>query len=438
MSFTGTGHVNALILLSQQLRDRGHKVTFFEKPKIENRVRQAGLDFFPLGTGRSSFKETNAQLDNSNLSSQLSTLQFNLQRITHDLELYLQETPRALRQTRVDALIVNEIALTGPTVAQIVDLPYFIISTSVPHNFGWNDLPWPSGYRYSASWFSMIETRLLEISVLRMCGPIRRALDDLRRQVGLGPVREARHSFPELAHITQLPRCLDFPRKGLSGRFHYTGPFSNQAARPHVDFPWDRLDGRPILYASLGTTRNVQAFVFRLVAEACQNLDLQLVISLGGRFEPDMFSDLPGNPLVTKYAPQLELLRLAKIVITHGGPNTVFETLMEGKPMVAIPLAHDQPAIAARLARRGIAEVLPVMRLSAKKIRRAVTKILYDPGYRDAAVMLQTELNSLHGLERAADVIEEALQEHSAVRLGQVADRDRQADGFAKISLTPR
>jgi hypothetical protein len=53
-------------------------------------------------------------------------------------------------------------------------------------------------------------------------------------------------------------------------------------------------------------------------------------------------------------------------------------------------------------------------------------------------VMLQTELNSLHGLERAADVIEEALQEHSAVRLGQVADRDRQADGFAKISLTPR
>jgi MGT family glycosyltransferase len=430
--------MNALILLSQHLKDRGHKVTFFEKPKIENRVRQAGLDFFPLGTGRSSFKETKAKPDNSNLRSQLSTLQFNLQRITHDLEMYLQETPRALMQTKVDVLLVNEIALTGPTVAQIADLPYFIISTSVPHNFGWNDLPWPSGYKYSASWFSLVETWLLEISVLRMRGPIRRALDDYRKQVGLGPVRKARKSFPELAHITQLPKCLDFPRTGLPDRFHYTGPFANQCARPHVDFPWDRLDGRPIIYAGLGTTRNVQAFVFRLIAEACQDLDLQLVISLGGRFDPDMFSDLPGNPLVMKYAPQLELLRLATIVITHGGPNTVFEALMEGKPMVAIPLAHDQPAIAARLARMGIAEVLPVMRLSAKKIHRAVTKVLNDPGYRDAAVMMQAELNSLHGLERAADVIEEALQEHAAVRPGPVAGQDRQAKGFAHISLTPR
>jgi len=438
MSFTGTGHVNALILLSQHLKDRGHKVTFFEKPKIENRVREAGLDFFPIETGKSPFKENNAKFNNSNLLSQLSTLQFNLKRIARDLQIYLEETPAALKQTKVDALLVNEIALTGPTVAQIAGLPYFIISTSVPHNFGWNDLPSLSGYKYSASWFSMVETALLEVSALRMRGPIRRALDDYRRQIGLGPVRRAQKPFPELAHITQLPKCLDFPRTGLPGNFHYTGPFASQAARPLVDFPWTRLDGRPIIYASLGTTRNVQAFVFRLIAEACQDLDLQLVISLGGRFDPEIFSDLPGNPLVTKYAPQLELLRLAKIVITHGGPNTVFEALLKGKPMVAIPLAHDQPAIVARLARMGIAEVLPVMRLSAKKIHRAVTNVLNNPGYRDAAVKMQAELHSLHGLERAADVIEESLDEYAAARLGLFADHNLQVDGFAKASLTSR
>jgi MGT family glycosyltransferase len=438
MSFTGTGHLNSLILLSQYLKDRGHKVTFFEKPKIEGRVLEAGLDFYPIGMAKSPFKEKNANINNPSLRSQLSTLRFNLKRIAQDLEMYLQETTIALRQTKVDALLVNEIALAGPTVAQIVRLPYFIISTSVPHNFGWNDLSWLSGYRYSESWFSLLDAAFLENSALRMRGPIRRALDAYRRQAGLEPLRQARKSFPELAHITQLPECLDVPRSRLPGNFHYTGPFANQAARPHVDFPWNRLDGRPIIYASLGTTRNVQAFVFRLVAEACQGLDLQLVISLGGRFDPEMFPDLSGNPLVTKYAPQLELLRLATIVITHGGPNTVFETLMEGKPMVAIPLAHDQPAVAARLARLGIAEVLPVMRLSARKIHRAVTKVLNDPSYRDAAVKMQTKLHSLHGLHRAADVIEEALQKHAAARLAPVADHDSQADGFAGISLIPR
>jgi zeaxanthin glucosyltransferase len=179
--------------------------------------------------------------------------------------------------------------------------------------------------------------------------------------------------------------------------------------------------------------------VFRLIAEACWNLDLQLVISLGGRFDSEMFQDLPGNPLVTKYAPQLELLKLAKIVITHGGPNTVFEALMEGKPMVAVPLAHDQPAIAARLTRLGIAEVLPVMRLSARKIHRAVTRVLNDPSYRDAAVEMQTMLQSLHGLQRAADVIEEELEEHAAALLHRsVADHDRETDGFTNISFTSR
>ena len=49
LSFTGTGHLNPFLLLSQQLKERGHRVTFFEKPKIEDRVRQAGLEFFEVG-----------------------------------------------------------------------------------------------------------------------------------------------------------------------------------------------------------------------------------------------------------------------------------------------------------------------------------------------------------------------------------------------------
>ena len=428
-----------MILLAQQLKDRGHKVTFFEKPKIESRVLQAGLDFFPIGAVRSPYKQNKIPFNNADFRSQLSALQFNLKRIRNDLGTYLRETPPALKQTGANALLVNEIALTGPTVAELVGLPYFIISTSVPHDFGWDDLPWFAGYKYSASLLSSVETTLLEVSALRMRGPLRRALDRYRREAGLGPVRTARKSFPELAHITQLPQCLDSPRSELSCNFHYTGPWANQTARPHVDFPWERLDGRPILYASLGTTRNVQAFVFYLIAEACQSLDLQLVLSLGGRFDPEMLPNFPGNPLVTKFAPQLEILKLATMVITHAGPNTVFEALMQGKPMVAIPLAHDQPAVAARLARLGIAEVLPVMRLSAKKIQRAVTRVLNDPTYRDAAVKMQAGLQSLHGLRRAAHVIEEALEAHvAAARPGPATGHHHKTDSLPAASLSLR
>ncbi len=439
LSFTGTGHLNPLLLLAQQLKDRGHKVTFFEKPKIEGRVRDAGLEFFPIEGNRFGFTGKRPIAEKTSLWSELTTLRFNLKRIKHDLKIYLQGTPSALRQTGVDALLINEIALTGPTVAQMLGLPYFIISTSVPHNFGWNCFSRFSGYRFSTSWLSGVQRALLEVSALRIHGPIRRALDQYRSELGLGPVREAAQLFPALAQITQLPKCLDFPGTKTPSNFYYTGPFVNRAVRPYVDFPWDRLDGRPIIYASLGTTRNVQPAVFRFIAEACQDLDLQLVISLGGRLDPDIQVDLPGDPLVVRYAPQLDLLKLATIVITHGGPNTVFETLMEGKPMVAIPIAHDQPAVSARLAQLRLAEVLPVMRISAERIRTAVTKVLNDPSYRDAAVKMQTKLQSLRGLDRAVEVIEEALEKYGAsAQSGVLPDHDCEPDHSLPVSFAPR
>jgi zeaxanthin glucosyltransferase len=61
-----------------------------------------------------------------------------------------------------------------------------------------------------------------------------------------------------------------------------------------VDFPWSRLDpNRPLVYASMGTLQNGILQTFRMIAEACAGLDLQLMISLGGGQDPAL--DLPGK-----------------------------------------------------------------------------------------------------------------------------------------------
>jgi zeaxanthin glucosyltransferase len=439
LSFTGTGHLNPLIALSQELKNRGHRVTFFEKPKIEARIRQAGLEFIPIGATAAA-KRLTPPSANSGLLSEISMLRFNLARVIQDMESYLRDTPAALSQTGVDALLINEIALTGPTVAQLLGLPYFIISTTVPHHWGWKGPSWRTGYRYSASYLSWIQRVFLEVSVLRMGGPIRRALERYRRREGLGNLRQASASFPALAHITQLPKCLDLPRRAVPGNFFYTAPWLSNAARPRVAFPWDRLDGRPIIYASLGTTRNAEPDVLRLIAQACLGLDVQLVISLGGRFDPADFADLPGRPLVVQFAPQLELLKIARIVISHGGPNTAFEALMAGKPMIVIPMAYDQPAIAARLARLHIAKVLPIMRLSAARIRSAVTTLLSDASYEQAALAMQSKLQSLRGSTEASDIIEEALERYLDLqRINTVAESPNYGyDDLANCTTAPR
>jgi MGT family glycosyltransferase len=184
-----------------------------------------------------------------------------------------------------------------------------------------------------------------------------------------------------------------------------------------MEFPWDRIDGRPLIYASLGTTRKGDpGIIFQLIAEACSGLNLQLVISLGGRREPEIFDDLPGKPLVVRSAPQLELLKKAELVITHGGLNTALETLMEGKPMIVIPKSFDQPAVAARLDRLRVAEVLQAEGLSVDQISLALAKMLSNPSYREAAREVQVKIRSARGLERAADIIEELMEHHAGRR----------------------
>lgn len=414
LPFTGTGHVNPLIALSQELKTRGHKVTLFEKSKIASRVRDAGLDFVPLGGDNRFPKATPPQAAISGLWTDFSMLRFNLKRVANDIEMFLQTAPPALCRSRVDALIVNEVALAGPTVAELLHLPYFIISTSVPHHFGWNPSPWLSPRDYSGSWCDRLQKAMLELSVLRIRGPIRKVIDRHRRKVGLSPVKRLEKVYPCLAHITQLPKCLDLPRTGIPANFHYTGPFVSESARPPADFPWHRLDGRPLIYASLGTTRNVRPLVFGMIAEACLGLDAQLVISLGGRFSSGDFGSLPGDPIVESYAPQLDLLKAAAVVISHAGSNTAFETLMQGIPMVAIPVAHDQPAIAARLARLELARIISPRELSTERIRAAIVMLLKDSRYRASAQKVGAQIRMLHGAKRAADIMEAALEKSMA------------------------
>jgi MGT family glycosyltransferase len=248
-----------------------------------------------------------------------------------------------------------------------------------------------------------------------MRGPVKWKLDQYRRQRGLGPIRELQKVFPARAHIATLPECLDFPRATRPINFYYTGPFVDQSARPLVEFPWDRLNGRPLIYVSLGTAWKIQPSMFRMIAEACEGLGLQVVMSLGGRRDPKMFVDLPGNPLVVREAPQLELIKIAAIVINHAGINTVLETLMEGKPMIAIPITHDQPTLAARLSWLHVAEVIPERRLSAKALRSAVLRVLNDSSYGDAAREIQDKIHAGRGLERAVEMIERRLNSRSDI-----------------------
>jgi MGT family glycosyltransferase len=208
-----------------------------------------------------------------------------------------------------------------------------------------------------------------------------------------------------------LPRAFDFPRERLPPHFHYVGRLADPSGREPllrdaVPFPWERLDGRPLIYASLGTLQNGRPEVFAEIAEACAPLEAQVVISLGNPSSVPL--DLPGNPIVVAYAPHQQLIERARLAISHAGLNTTLTALGCGVPVLAIPITNEQPGIAARLLACGAGRVMPVQRLAVEPLRAMVQEMLLSPTYREQAQRLQAANQAAGGVATAADLVERA------------------------------
>jgi MGT family glycosyltransferase len=165
----------------------------------------------------------------------------------------------------------------------------------------------------------------------------------------------------------------------------------------------------------MGTVQNRLQNVFYSIAEACDGLDAQLVISLGAALEPEALSNLPGQPLVVKYAPQLEILKRATLTITHAGMNTTLESLSNGVPMVAIPITNDQPGVAARIVWTGAGEVVPLSGLNVPKLRAAIKQVMTQTSYKKNALRLQEAIHRAGGVSRAADIVEQVISTGKSV-----------------------
>ena len=406
--FPGTGHINPMTALARRLEQRGHQVVIFGIADTEARVRAAGVEFhkigeqdYPLGT----MEKLDRHLGEL---KGLATFRFTVDRVKNTARMILRDGPSAVRAENVDALLVDE-ADMGGSIAEHLGIPYVSIAFFPPLIQDDRIPPFCFGWLAGDDWFTRLRNRLGFRLLSRFAAPIFDLVNEQRIKWGLEPYRRSTDALSRIAQIAQLPAALEFDVPGLPSNLHYAGPFVDAQQRPQVDFDWARLNGRPLIYASLGTLQNGSEKIFRTIAAACSNLNAQLVISLGGGLDPECLGQLPGNPIVVRYAPQLDLVKRASLVITHAGLNTVLESLAEGVPLVAIPLGNDQPGVAARVAAKGAGIVLPRRKLNASRLRIAVQTVLQDARYSAAAQHLQREIQKSDGLEIAVRTIEETL-----------------------------
>jgi zeaxanthin glucosyltransferase len=438
LSLPLTGHLNPMTALARKLQSRGHEVVFIGVPDIESVVRAADLEFvpfcereYPLGTVANTWSAV------ANLHG-LDVLRYTCRKLTPGLvKAALEHLPGKIAESGVDSLVLDTAYRFLEIVPMSLGLPYVQI---------WNVLHFDvSGstplMAYSWPYETSPEALARNVSGLQILRELREPMMPIVRSYAERNGLNIDWSNPaatvsKLAVIAQTPKEFDFPIAHLPAQFHYAGPLHDNEGRQPIPFPWEKLSGKPLIYASMGTLVNGLRNVYGTILEAVSEFpEMQMVLSIGRNFNPRDLGRVPSNTIVVRTAPQIDLLKRAALCITHAGLNTALEALAQGVPMVAIPVGYDQPGVAARIAYHGVGEFVEIGNLTPRRLAQLIAKIKGNPSYRDKAAWFQKVLEETKGLEVAADIIERAFEdrfedESAAIRTRMLATSSAEETSF--------
>ena len=379
VSMPFVGHLNPMTTLARRLQSRGHEVAFIGVPDVEPFARAAGLNFVPFCEDEYSAGSI------ARLYAPVSKLHgFEVTRWSireRNVDLFnaaSKHLPQKLAETGIDALVIDVIHTFLELVPISLGMPYVQVSTGLHIDFS------------GATPVAMSYAEKLGLQV---------------------DWSDFSATASKLAVITQTPKEFDFPGILWPAEFHYAGPFYDIDGRDPISFPWEKLNGNPLVYASMGTLVNGLERVYKTILQAVGQLtDIQVVLSVGKNLKLDDLGTIPSNVIVVRKAPQIELLKRAALCITHAGLNTALESLAQGVPMVAIPIAYDQPGVATRVAYHGVGEFLEIEDLAVERVQWLIQQVLENPRYREKARWFRKVTAQTRGLDVAADVIERAFR----------------------------
>jgi UDP:flavonoid glycosyltransferase YjiC (YdhE family) len=227
-----------------------------------------------------------------------------------------------------------------------------------------------------------------------------------REEVGLPPDPNNLMPFRGL-HLCFTPPAWDgdsAPRPPNARFLRHTSTVPPGARLPDW---FGELPDRPTVLASLGTVFNKTPGVLEAIVNALAGESVNLIVAIGRDQDPGRFGSQPAHVRLEPYVAQPLVLAHCDAFVTHGGFNSIKEALVEGVPMVVLPITADQPYSAERCSDLGVATTVGPEDRTPEAIRDAVRQVLGEPNYSANARDFQSDMIALPGPEHMVELLEE-------------------------------
>jgi UDP:flavonoid glycosyltransferase YjiC (YdhE family) len=187
-------------------------------------------------------------------------------------------------------------------------------------------------------------------------------------------------------------------------------PFYDRAQpdqRPDAELDDFLNAGEPPVVFTLGSSAVTDAGdFFEQSLAAVAKIGRRAVFLVGRQSQNLRLAGLSKSVLVVPYAPFSELMPRAVAVVHQGGVGTTGHGLHAGVPMLVVPLGLDQPDNAFRVARLGVARVLPRRHYCAERAVQELCALLDQPRYAARAADLGERIRGEDGVASACAALE--------------------------------
>nr|WP_234886884.1 glycosyltransferase [Sinorhizobium terangae] len=188
-------------------------------------------------------------------------------------------------------------------------------------------------------------------------------------------------------YLLAISETFDFAADALPDNVRYVGPLLDQPNwSKGWKAPWPVDSDRPRVLVACSTGAQGQDELVQRIISALGTLDVQAVATIGPHVDATKLV-APRNVHLLHGAPHDVVMREVCLVVTQGGYGTVSRGLINGLPQLVLPNGRDQGDNAARVVSKGAGLRLPPSACEAE-IADAVSRLLQEPRYRDAARLL--------------------------------------------------
>ena len=209
---------------------------------------------------------------------------------------------------------------------------------------------------------------------------------------------------PKLNFVYTLREYQPYETEFAEEQYKFLGPSIYERKTESFDF----VKGtNPVVYISLGTVLKGKKSFFQNCVEAFRDTDIDVIISVGKKFDIRKIKNIPNNVHIYNFVPQLQVLKIADVFVTHGGMNSVSEALVCGTSMVVIPFVSDQPVNARCVEKLGVGRRLEYADVNKDTLKDYVLSVLGDNDVKCNIEKVQMLIAQAPGNEGGARMIME-------------------------------